>query len=70
MAVDKHVQRLLKGSVAWGRWRHDFPLIHPDLSGADLSGTKLHGVDLSAANLSDANLSAADLSYANLPAPT
>ena len=56
VAVEEHVQRLLEGSVAWGRWRFDFPLICPDLSGADLSGAHLSGAYLSGANLSEALL--------------
>jgi uncharacterized protein YjbI with pentapeptide repeats len=66
VANDEHLALLRQGTVIWNEWRRSFPLVTPDLKGANLSDADLRRADLSYADLSGANLSHAILSEAHL----
>jgi uncharacterized protein YjbI with pentapeptide repeats len=51
MANEEHLARLKQGVDAWNQWRKEYPILMPDLSGADLVMAHLVGLDLSTANL-------------------
>jgi phosphotransferase system HPr (HPr) family protein len=61
VASEEHLSVLMRGPVAWNRWRTDHPEVTPDLAGADLAGRDLIEADLTGAILTNANLSEAKL---------
>ena len=75
MTNDDHLFLLLRGSVAWNKWRQRNPNIRVDLSSVDLSETTLgqaafdldlSRADLRAVDFSNADLSGVDLAHATL----
>ncbi len=67
----EHFKILKKGVEIWNKWRKEYRIFTPDLSGARLNGTdlsnaRLNGANLSYARLNDADLSGADLSKSDL----
>ena len=66
MTNDDHLFLLLRGSVAWNKWRQRNPNIRADLRDVDLSKATLSQADFDLRNLSRADLSGVDLTGADL----
>jgi uncharacterized protein YjbI with pentapeptide repeats len=66
MTNDDHLFLLLRGSVAWNKWRRRNPNIRVDLRDVDLSKATLSEADFDLRNLSRADLSGVNLSGADL----
>ena len=62
----EHLAKLKEGVVKWNDWRQNYPLVDPELAGANLQEFDLSGADLSFTDLSGALLFGADLCFANL----
>ena len=65
MVNPEHLAKLHEGVPAWNRWRHENPLVMPNLNRADLAGMNLSRADFSNTFFIRARLNNADLRRAS-----
>ncbi len=71
MANEEHLNILARGVGIWNQWRHDYPLVNPDLSQASITKGVFRRIDfrdadLSGTDLSDSYLMEAEFCHSNL----